>query len=164
MYVLGKIWATYTSTIWSWVCAAIAFGLSWLGDSKELLLYIVCMTVLDTLVGIARSHKAGIGIKSSGIRRLIAKLLVYFCIILMTVMLDKSACFETIIITRIVGALLMGAEAVSVIGSLAILFPSIGALRIVRMLLYSEISDKLHIDKQELEKYIEHNNETEQPK
>lgn len=159
MGILAKIVHTYCTSAWSWLVAITSFFLTWLGDSKELLLYIFILTCVDTIFGIIRSHKNGVGIKSSGLRKLISKLLVYFIIIFMTVMLDKSACFDSIIITRCVTAILMGAEVISTLGSMAIIFPQIGALKIVKNMLYSEIADKLHTDKSELEKYMENKND-----
>lgn len=155
MEVLNKLVQVYQH-LPSWLIAALAYLSTWLGDGKELMLYIFIVVVADTICGIWRSKKQGIGLKSEGLRSMISKLVIYFIMMIVTITLDKTGCFDSIIITRACTAIIIGAEAISILGSLAIIYPSLGAISLLRKLLYSEMADKLNTDKEEIEKIIEH--------
>lgn len=156
--VINKLVYLYENNLFPWLLAIFTFISTWLGDSKDLLLYIFIVVLVDTIVGITRSIKNGNGLKSSGIRSMLGKLLVYFTLVLITIILDKTMCFDSVVITRVATGFIIGSECFSILGNLSIIYPKLTAISLLKKLLHNEISDKLKIDKSELEQIMKNEN------
>lgn len=145
---------SYYQSVQTWILSAITFVLTWLGETTELLIYIVLVCVIDMILGIWRSYRNNIALTSSGIRQTIGKLSAYFIVIVCAVMVDKAVNIDSIIVTRAVCVIAITAEVWSILANLCILFPGVPAIKIARKFLISEIAEKVNIETTELEQFL----------
>ena len=143
-----KLASVYTHAE-AWALAIFAYIVSYLGDASAFAHYIGIAVFVDLVLGIWRSRrKAKTGVRSKGIRATISKAFVYYLLLFLIIQIDKITDAESLLITRGFCALMIGAEIWSIMANLAVIFPEVGALRLVQKYLITEIADKTRIDEE----------------
>ena len=157
LHVGEKFASVYTHAS-AWCVAIAAYAASYLGDAYAFAHYIGIAVLVDLVTGIWRTQrKQQAGIRSKGIRSTISKVFVYYLLLFLVIQIDKVTDAESLLITRGFCALMIGAEVWSITANLAVIFPEIGALRLVQKFLITEIADKTRIDEETLKNEYERN-------
>lgn len=140
-------------TLWGWILAICLFVLDYFAGHGFVVGFVVAVTIMDAIWGIAVSLKMGKFTLSELARLTIAKLAVYGCALFVFVGLDKM--IESNLTTSIVGAAIALVELWSSCGSALILFPHILFLQLLKRALRGEIAAKLHVRPSEVEDILE---------
>lgn len=138
-----------------WVATLLALMGTFLGDSKDLVLFILFAAFADFLCGIIRSLKAGKGLLSCRIFDFITKSAVYVGLFLLFVTIDKTLEIGNLWVSRVYTAVIIVSEALSIIANLSIAFPRIRVFGLVKKLIISEVAEKINMDKTDLEEALE---------
>lgn len=147
------------STFWGWVGSFATFFLTWLitwlGDTREMCLYLVLAAVtLDLIWGIASSAKRGVFAMSIGFTKTVIKLAIYVSILALVAFAEKAIADDWNIIFRLAASVLIVAESVSIAGHILIIKPDTPVIRLLWRVLKSEIAKKLSVDVKIIEDYI----------
>lgn len=147
-------------TLHGWIFSAIVFVLSFLGEGQYLLIAVVAVTLIDAFFGVWSSLKRGRFFESRRLRDSVVKLLVYSGLQLATIILDKVIA-TNLICMRATTALIIVCEILSILASIIIIYPKFALGKILKKYLAGEISNKLGIEKEEVDKMLdEQKNET----
>lgn len=150
------------STLWGWIGSFIAFLLtwviSWLGDTREMCVYLVLSAiVLDLIWGIASSAKRGTFAMSIGFTKTCIKLAVYLSILTIVAIAEKALSDDWNLIFRLTASVLIVAEAVSIFGHILIIKPDTPVIKLLWKVLKSEVAKKLGIEVKDIEEFINQN-------
>lgn len=150
------------STLWGWIGSFIAFLLtwviSWLGDTREMCVYLVLAAiVLDLIWGIASSAKRGTFAMSIGFTKTCIKLAVYLSILTIVAIAEKALSDDWNLIFRLTASVLIVAEAVSIFGHILIIKPDTPVIKLLWKVLKSEVAKKLGIEVKDIEEFINQN-------
>lgn len=122
---------------------------------KPTIYMVVVACVIDLICGIAVSVKRGRFTRSDLMRLTVEKLLIYGCVLVLFLCLDKYLIEETSLdwklTSTLVGVIITMTEAWSSLASLLILFPKHPLLRILQKALTAELAGKLGCEKDEVE-------------
>lgn len=143
--------ANIYSHVSGWVATLLALLATFLGDSKDLVVFILFAAFADFLCGIIRSLKAGKGLLSCRIFDFITKSAVYIGLFLLFATIDKTLEIDNMWITRAYTSVIIVSEALSIIANLSIAFPRIRVFGLVKKLIISEVAEKISMDKTDLE-------------
>ncbi len=143
--------ANIYSHVSGWVATLLALLATFLGDSKDLVVFILFAAFADFLCGIIRSLKAGKGLLSCRIFDFITKSAVYIGLFLLFATIDKTLEIDNMWITRAYTSVIIVSEALSIIANLSIAFPGIKVFGLVKKLIISEVAEKISMDKTDLE-------------
>lgn len=147
--------ANIYSHVSGWVATLLALLATFLGDSKDLVVFILFAAFADFLCGIVRSLKAGKGLLSCRIFDFITKSAVYIGLFLLFVTIDKTLEIGNLWVSRVYTAVIIVSEALSIIANLSIAFPRIRVFGLVKKLIISEVAEKINMDKTDLEEALE---------
>ena len=150
------------STLWGWIGSFLAFLLtwviSWLGDTREMCVYLVLSAiVLDLIWGIASSAKRGTFAMSIGFTKTCIKLAVYLSILTIVAIAEKALSDDWNLIFRLTASVLIVAEAVSIFGHILIIKPDTPVIKLLWKVLKSEVAKKLGIEVKDIEEFINQN-------
>lgn len=150
------------STLWGWIGSFIAFLLtwviSWLGDTREMCVYLVLSAiVLDLIWGIASNAKRGTFAMSIGFTKTCIKLAVYLSILTIVAIAEKALSDDWNLIFRLTASVLIVAEAVSIFGHILIIKPDTPVIKLLWKVLKSEVAKKLGIEVEDIEEFINQN-------
>ena len=150
------------STLLGWVGSFIAFMLtwviSWLGDTREMCVYLVLSAiVLDLIWGIASSAKRGTFAMSMGFTKTCIKLAVYLSILTIVAIAEKALSDDWNLIFRLTSSVLIVAESVSIFGHILIIKPDTPVIKLLLKVLKSEVAKKLGIEVKDIEEFINQN-------
>lgn len=150
------------STMWGWVGSFIAFILtwiiSWLGDTREMCIYLVLSAIIiDLIWGIASNAKRGTFAMSIGFTKTCIKLAVYLSILTIVAIAEKALADDWNIVFRLTASVLIVAEAVSIFGHILIIKPDTPVIKLLWKVLKSEIAKKLGIEVKDIEEFIKEN-------
>lgn len=143
--------ANIYSHVSGWVATLLALLATFLGDSKDLVVFILFAAFADFLCGIIRSLRAGKGLLSCRIFDFITKSAVYIGLFLLFATIDKTLEIDNMWITRAYTSVIIVSEALSIIANLSIAFPGIKVFGLVKKLIISEVAEKISMDKTDLE-------------
>lgn len=143
--------ANIYSHVSGWVATLLALMATFLGDSKDLVVFILFAAFADFLCGIIRSLRAGKGLLSCRIFDFITKSAVYIGLFLLFATIDKTLEIDNMWITRAYTSVIIVSEALSIIANLSIAFPGIKVFGLVKKLIISEVAEKISMDKTDLE-------------
>ena len=143
--------ANIYSHVSGWVATLLALLATFLGDSKDLVVFILFAAFADFLCGIVRSLKAGKGLLSCRIFDFITKSAVYIGLFLLFATIDKTLEIDNMWITRAYTSVIIVSEALSIIANLSIAFPGIKVFGLIKKLIISEVAEKISMDKTDLE-------------
>lgn len=143
--------ANIYSHVSGWVATLLALLATFLGDSKDLVVFILFAAFADFLCGIIRSLKAGKGLLSCRIFDFITKSAVYIGLFLLFATIDKTLEIDNMWITRAYTSVIIVSEALSIIANLSIAFPGIKVFGLIKKLIISEVAEKISMDKTDLE-------------
>lgn len=143
--------ANIYSHVSGWVATLLALLATFLGDSKDLVVFILFAAFADFLCGIVRSLRAGKGLLSCRIFDFITKSAVYIGLFLLFATIDKTLEIDNMWITRAYTSVIIVSEALSIIANLSIAFPGIKVFGLVKKLIISEVAEKISMDKTDLE-------------
>ncbi len=151
------------SSLWGWMGSFTAFVftwlVTWLGDTREVCLYLVLAAiVLDLFWGIASSAKRGVFAMSIGFTKTVIKLAIYVSILTLVVFAEKAIADDWNIIFRLAAAVLIVAESVSISGHILIIKPDTPVIRLLWKVLKSEIAKKLGIDVKNIDEFLNQSN------
>lgn len=150
------------SSLWGWVgsCAAFVFTwlVTWLGDTREMCLFLVLAAVmLDLIWGVISSHKRGTFAISIGFTKTVIKLAIYVSILALVAFAEKAISDDWDLMFRMASSVLIIAEAVSISGHILIVKPDTPVIRLLWKILKSEIAKKLDIDVKNIDEFINQN-------
>ena len=143
--------ANIYSHVSGWVATLLALLATFLGDSKDLVVFILFAAFADFLCGILRSLRAGKGLLSCRIFDFITKSAVYIGLFLLFATIDKTLEIDNMWITRAYTSVIIVSEALSIIANLSIAFPGIKVFGLIKKLIISEVAEKISMDKTDLE-------------
>ncbi|GEM_PF-6015535 len=143
--------ANIYSHVSGWVATLLALLATFLGDSKDLVVFILFAAFADFLCGIIRSLRAGKGLLSCRIFDFITKSAVYIGLFLLFATIDKTLEIDNMWITRAYTSVIIVSEALSIIANLSIAFPGIKVFGLIKKLIISEVAEKISMDKTDLE-------------
>ena len=143
--------ANIYSHVSGWVTTLLALLATFLGDSKDLVVFILFAAFADFLCGIIRSLRAGKGLLSCRIFDFITKSAVYIGLFLLFATIDKTLEIDNMWITRAYTSVIIVSEALSIIANLSIAFPGIKVFGLIKKLIISEVAEKISMDKTDLE-------------
>ncbi|MDR2002153.1 MAG: phage holin family protein [Prevotella sp.] len=151
------------SSLWGWTGSFAAFVftwlVTWLGDTREMCLYLVLAAIiLDLIWGIASSAKRGVFAMSIGFTKTVIKLAIYVSILALVAFAEKAIADDWNIMFRMAAAILIVAEAVSISGHILIIKPDTPVIRLLWRVLKSEIAKKLGIDVKNIDEFINKSN------
>ncbi len=150
------------STLWGWIGSFLAFVLTWLvtwlGDTREMCVYLVLSAIiLDLIWGIASSAKRGTFAMSIGFTKTCIKLAVYLSILTIVAIAEKALSDDWNLIFRLASSVLIVAEAVSIFGHILIIKPDTPVIKFLWKVLKSEVAKKLGIEVKDIEEFINQN-------
>lgn len=158
------------STFWGRVSSMLVFistwFIGWLGDTRELCLYLVISAILfDLIWGMASSFKRKKFALSIGLTKTALKIAVYFSILTLVALAEKAISNDWHIMYQLTTAVLVVAESISVCGHILIIKPDTPVIKVLWKLLKSEIAKKLGVEVTDVDKIAEQltqtdNNET----
>lgn len=152
---LEKIITTVSGRIWSMIVFAFTWAATWLGETREVLIYLVfAAALLDLIWGIASSIKQKRFVLSVGLTKTCIKIVVYLSILLVVALAEKALAEDWNLIFRLTASVLIVAEGVSVCGHILIIKPDVPVIRLLWKILSSEIAKKLNIEVTDLDEYI----------
>lgn len=142
-------------TIWGWVLALLLFLADYIAGQEFTIKLVVIITLMDAIWGIAVSVSRGKFTLSELMRLTIQKLVVYGCVLIAFIGLDKY--MDSTITTSAIGAAIVLIELWSSCASMLILFPHILFLRLLKKALKGEIARKLGVDPEEVDNVLTDN-------
>lgn len=134
-----------------WGCLAFVgtFIASFYAGQGPVIGAIVFVTLIDAVWGIWVSVKQHRFTRSDLMRMTVDKILVYFCVITVTCILDfivkKNTGYNMTLTTAVVGSVIIFTEFWSSCASMLILFPNFLFLRILQRALTGEIARKMNV-------------------
>lgn len=146
-------------SLFGWLWSSIVFGatwlISWMGETREVLVYLVfAAALLDLIWGFASSIKRKTFALSIGLTKTGIKAAVYLSILLIATLAEKALADDWNLIFRITSSVLIVAEGVSICGHILIIKPDMPVIRLLWKILSSEIAKKLNIEVKDLDEYI----------
>lgn len=155
---LEKIITTVSGRIWSMIVFAFTWAVTWLGETREVLIYLVfTAALLDLIWGIASSIKQKRFVLSVGLTKTCIKIVVYLSILLVVALAEKALAEDWNLIFRLTASVLIVAEGVSICGHILIIKPDTPVVRLLWKVLRSEIAKKLNIEVSGLDEYVKEN-------
>ncbi|MFV0587078.1 phage holin family protein [Bacteroides reticulotermitis] len=159
--ILGKIEKIITTAIgrlWSCMVFAFTWTITWIGETREILVYLVlAAALLDLFWGIASSIKLKTFVLSIGFTKTCIKLAVYLSILIIIALAEKALAEDWNLIFRLTTSVLIVAEGVSICGHILIIKPDVPVIRLLWKVLRSEIAKKLNIEVKDLDEYVSNN-------
>ena len=148
------------STFWGRLSSVLVFSstrfIGWLGDTREVCLYFVIGAILfDLAWGMASSFKRGRFALSIGLTKTAIKMAVYFTILMLVTLTEKSIANDWNIMFRLTSAVLIVAESISICGHILIIKPDTPVIKVLWKLLRSEIAKKLGVEVTDVDKIAE---------
>jgi cytochrome c biogenesis protein CcdA len=150
---MGKLVNLY-SEVSSWVGTLFIFLTSFLGDSGDWIIYILIITLIDLIVAIIKSIKLGKGILSNKLVSYLGKISIYVLVFIGFYFLDKTLDFDSQWFSRIYSSIIIFSEIWSILANVSIIRPNLPVIRLLQSILKTEISKKLEIDQDKLDKYF----------
>ena len=150
--MLSKL-ATALQSVWGWIVAACLFIVDYFAGHAFIVKFVVAVTVMDAIWGIAVSLKQGKFTLSELARQTIVKFAVYGTAMFVFVGIDKAV--DTELCATVVGVVIALVELWSSCGSMLILYPHLPVLRLLKKALTGEIASKLRIEAEEVESILE---------
>lgn len=159
--ILVRIEKIITS-LFGWLWSSLVFGatwlISWIGETREVIMYLVfAAALLDLLWGSASSIKRKTFVLSIGLTKTCIKVAVYLSILMVAVLAEKAVADNWHLIFRITASVLIVAEGVSICGHILIIKPDMPVIRLLWKILSSEIAKKLNIEVSGLDEYVKEN-------
>lgn len=138
------------STVWGW-CVAVGVVLADFISGYEMSVqFVVIVTMLDAVWGIAVSVKRKKFALSELGRDTIGKIAVYGTALVSMIMVDKQVALDTKITTSIIAAAIILVELWSCCANALIIFPNMPFLRLMQPVLTGEIARKLNMDEKDV--------------
>ena len=155
---LEKIITTVSGRVWSMIVFAFTWAVTWLGETREVLIYLVfAAALLDLIWGVASSIKQKRFVLSVGLTKTCIKIVVYLSILLVVALVEKALAEDWNLIFRLTASVLIVAEGVSICGHILIIKPDTPVVRLLWKVLRSEIAKKLNIEVSGLDEYVKEN-------
>jgi hypothetical protein len=142
------------SNVWGWVITLFVAAGAFLGGRLPLLSYIGIAVLIDLLWGIATAVKAKKFILSQLIAKSAVKIFAYVSIYALVALAEKGIGEDFLVASIAVGSVLITAELWSVLGHIAIAYPDWMVVRLLKRYLKGEMSKKLGIPEDELDKIL----------
>ena len=118
---LEKIITTVSGRVWSMIVFAFTWAVTWLGETREVLIYLVfAAALLDLIWGVASSIKQKRFVLSVGLTKTCIKIVVYLSILLVVALAEKALAEDWNLIFRLTASVLIVAEGVSICGHILI--------------------------------------------
>lgn len=153
---LGETITSILSTIWGKIIILALFIGSIFAPISNLFHIIVALTVLDAIFGInVAIKKGGKGeILSSKLRVTVYKLFFYILFLVFAFFIEAELSTKSYLTTKIIFAIMSGVELWSISANALILLPDIPFLRLFKKYLTAEISKKLNMSNEDVEKLL----------
>lgn len=159
--IIDGITRTYKDNLPAWAISAIMFILGALGNVGYSMLIMVVLSGVDMLLGIGSSLKTGIGIQSRRLRDTPIKVFVYvlvvLCMFMFDCLIDNLTCTTTKYLALVSCCVFAAVEIWSIIGNITIVFPSVGAIPLIKRMFASEVNKKLSVSVDDLSKAAKSN-------
>jgi hypothetical protein len=149
------------STLAGWLSAVGIFIADYFAGHTFATLFVVGVTFMDALWGIAVSIKQGKFTLSELARLTVVKLAIYGCALAVFVGIDKM--IDSSITASALGAIIALVELWSSCASMLILYPHMAILQLIKKHLTGEIASKLGCDPSEVESVMEQMNKKKKP-
>ena len=144
------------SNAWGLVISSLVFCGTFLGDRLPLLWYITAAITLDAIWGVSTAIKNHKFVFSKLLTKSAVKIAAYVSIYALVALIEKGFIHnEFLISSSILAAILITSELWSILGHIAIAYPDWMVVGILKKYLKGEMSKKLGISEEELDKIME---------
>lgn len=141
-------------TIFGWFLAIFIAVLNFFALHKGIISIVLISVVIDGIWGIIVSVKQGRFVLSELARLSVSKLLVYGCVLVLFIAIDKLLGGQMLISSTIIATLIVLVETWSTLASMIIVFPDMAFLRLLKKVLKGEIARKLNVEESAVETYF----------
>jgi len=143
------------SSVWGIVLSGLVFCGTFLGDRLPILGYIAVAVIIDCFWGVATAIRTEKFIFSRFIAKSAIKILAYVSIYGLVALLEKVFVNSEFTITSsIFASILISSELWSILGHIAIAYPDLLVVKLLRKHLKGEMSKKLDISEEELDEIL----------